>query len=56
MTKKTFINDLKRRSEIIKAMRIYPFSILQNLDSSKMKESADDNFELDENGGKLSKR
>ena len=33
-----------------------PFPKPQILDSSKLKEFADDNFKLDENGGKLSKR
>ena len=32
------------------------FSQTKNLDSSKLKEFADDNFKLDENGIKLSKR
>ena len=34
----------------------WPFPKLHNLDSSKLKVFADDNFELDENGGKFSKR
>ena len=33
-----------------------PFSKRQILDSSKLKEFADDNFEFDENRGKFSKR
>ena len=35
---------------------IYPFPKQQILDSSKLKEFADDNFKLDENSGKLSKQ
>ena len=34
---------------------IYPFPRRQILDSSKLKEFADDNFKFDENGRKLSK-
>ena len=33
-----------------------PITRQQILDSSKLKEFADDNFKFDENGGKLSKR
>ena len=35
---------------------IYPFPKRQILDSSKLKEFADDNFKFDENGRKFSKR
>ena len=35
---------------------LFTFLHLQFLDSSKLKESADDNSEFDENGGKFSKR
>ena len=35
---------------------IQPFPKRQILDSSKLKEFADDNFKLDKNGGKFSKR
>ena len=34
----------------------YPFPKRQILDSSKLKELADDNFKIDENGRKFSKR
>ena len=34
---------------------IYTFPKRQNLDSSKLKEVADDNFKFDENGNKFSK-
>ena len=34
----------------------HPHTISQSLDSSKLKEFADDNFEYDENGGKSSKK
>ena len=33
---------------------LYPITRRQNLDSSKLKEVADDNFKFDENGIKLS--
>ena len=35
---------------------VYPFPKRQILQSSKLKELADDNFEFDENGGKFSKQ
>ena len=37
-------------------MLFKPFPKWQILDSSKLKEFADDNFRFDENGGKLSRR
>ena len=39
-----------------KSCYIYPITRRQILDSSKLKESADDNFKFDENGRKFSKR
>ena len=35
---------------------VYPITRRQILDSSKLKEFADDNFKLDENGRKLTKQ
>ena len=37
-------------------MGYYPITRRQILDTSKLKEFADDNFKFDENGGKLSKQ
>ena len=42
--------------EIHFSVGIQPITRRQILDSSKLKESADDNFKFDENGRKLSKR
>ena len=39
-----------------KKFRLYPITRQQNLDSSKLKEFADDNFKFEKNGSKLSKR
>ena len=36
--------------------RVKPFPKRQNLDSSKLKHFADDNFKFDENGSNFSKR
>ena len=37
-------------------VQLYPFPKRQILDSPKLKEFSDDNFEVDENGGKFSER
>ena len=51
--------DVKLRIEEINAVpykcMFSPFPKCQNLNSSKFKDFADDNFEFDENGGKFSK-
>ena len=46
----------KHSLELMRLDNLYPFLKQQNLDSSKLKEFADDNFEFDENGRKLAKR
>ena len=44
----------EKQKQIIQILT--PFPKQQILDSSKLKEFADSNFKVDENGGKLSKR
>ena len=42
--------------QIAFVLKTWPFSERQNLDSSKLKVFGDDNFKLDENSRKFSKR
>ena len=42
-------------SILYRVVRVSPFPKRQILDSSKLKESVDDNFKVDENGRKFSK-
>ena len=44
------------KPEILSGRELKRFTRRQILDSSKLKEFADDNFKFDENGRKLSKR
>ena len=61
MTKQTvYLNNFSSKSgfrlHFVRQSAFQPITKRQILDSSKVKEFADDNFKFDENGRKLSKR